>query len=470
MNALRLSVATLVALAALGTGPARAVDSPFSPGGGQAACAAPDPSAPKADGASPDGAANACGSPEVESMRREVADRLETLDRELDGMAGQGGDGGAAAPAPAVPVPATSAAPADPDLARLAPAGWRVGSIGELATFAFPDGSLVAGATRVADASDLSALAVRASRYASPDGSVEAERVAPDETAPSRKTLVTWTLGDAHFESMGLAVPDERGGALLCWFGLPFGAGVPSESSPFFSRCRDEAAGVDPSEWDVQDPGPPATSAPVPPAPPVAARSAVRAVVLDSRYFTGVGGYMYTEYYPITLYENGAALADGHGGSADGIDAYVAEHPDEVGRWRVEGSDYVVEWPGGSTGRWGLADGLDTFGEDVRLDEGYSSVGGGGDVAVGGGTSIALVSSYRFYRDGTYRGGSAVSATADVAAGGTSRTDVGRYRIDGTTLTLTDETGAVRRTTIVADEVAPPEQPGMVWIAGRSYL
>ena len=118
---------------------------------------------------------------------------------------------------------------------------------------------------------------------------------------------------------------------------------------------------------------------------------------------------------------------------------------------------------------------IDRFGFDSRAAVGvggFSSLSGVGTVAVGGTSSVAVVSEYTFGADGrVIRGGASGSTTsaggASVVTSNVAPSRRGRYDIDGVTLRIRYDDGSHEQRILVTD---PDDPKSVIWLDGSSYV
>ncbi|MEL6782311.1 MAG: lipocalin family protein [Pseudomonadota bacterium] len=217
---------------------------------------------------------------------------------------------------------------------------------------------------------------------------------------------------------------------------------------------------------------PPPVAAPEPAAPPPVA-GAIERVLFDLSYSYGVGGAIYPKYSPMYLFKGGGACncADIAPGDVD-LTALRRTRPEDVGRWRKAGGEYVVTYEDGDT------DELDPdVGPPAPLPGGrivgrFSALSGGGNTALGGNTIVVASEDYDFRADGTFYQEQFGGGFNDTVSAGSSRGTVGRWRIDGGTLTLSYPGGETVRTSIYWSSNGDMVRgiPDAVWIGGKGYV
>lgn len=224
---------------------------------------------------------------------------------------------------------------------------------------------------------------------------------------------------------------------------------------------------------------PPATAARAAPAaaanasarPAAVSASAIHGYGLIQTYGMGYGGMITVKFTPAVLFRSGEILTD-----MDGLADPVADrraNPGHWSRWRQSAGTY--EWAGES-GKWHkiLGNQVWTSAPATALTGRFVSVGGGGNLAVGGTTGIFLQSSYEFLPGGrVVREGTASASTEASGGGSTTRTTTasnsgrrpGRYAVQGLNLHITYDDGARETLTYMSH----PKDPGIIWLNGTSY-
>ncbi|MEZ4702567.1 MAG: hypothetical protein R2834_19695 [Rhodothermales bacterium] len=224
-------------------------------------------------------------------------------------------------------------------------------------------------------------------------------------------------------------------------------------------------------------PAPPAPPAPAtPPAPPAPATADLLARIdqfgFDTRPKMGIGGFITLDIYPVVLLRSGEALTDVTGLSfAGGLDAHRRAYPEAWTRWRKTGGELQLEKRDG----WQKLPFQTTYGAlpaDLKLDGLFRYLGGTGTQAVGGTSTVAAYTEYRFTSDGRVQRGGGAGSTA--SAGGTSVVSsqtaparAGRYSIDGLVLRIRYDDGSSEQHILITD---PAEPDGAIWLDGLGYV
>ena len=214
----------------------------------------------------------------------------------------------------------------------------------------------------------------------------------------------------------------------------------------------------------------PAMEAPAPVPPATLAQ--IDSFAFATRPKMGLGGFIALDIYPVVLFKGGELLTDVRSlRFAGGLAAHRAAHADAWTRWRREGGQ--LQWL--KAGQWAKLPFSKTYARlpaDLRLTGHFRSVGGTGNVALGGAQSVTVVDEYRFSADGRVLRSGAVGSTAaagdtSVATRGGPGERAGRYRVDGLLLRIDYDDGSQEQRVLIAD----PGQPGgALWLDGESYV
>ena len=188
----------------------------------------------------------------------------------------------------------------------------------------------------------------------------------------------------------------------------------------------------------------------------------------------GVGGFMGMRVVPVVLFKDGTALTDVEGlAFPGGVAAHRQRDPDDWTTWRRAGDAIELFRRGKRSSEWKtlpFRTVYRTLPADFRLDGTYRSIGGAGNVAMGGSDMVAGWRDLRFARDGRFErgggsGGSVSGGGASTVFSSTAATRTGRYAIDGLELVLRYDDGTVERRIIVTD----PDAPTALWLDGAPY-
>lgn len=217
-------------------------------------------------------------------------------------------------------------------------------------------------------------------------------------------------------------------------------------------------------------------AAPPPAVPAAASDSNIRYFALRQVTRMGFGGMIVIDFEPVLLFSDGRAALDIEslafpGGPA----AHQRAHPDRWGTWRqLAGSTSVTV--GGEAQPLFNDKVYDGRSGQANPSGAFRRMGGGGNLAMGGATAIAAWSTMAFTPTGPgagrlVEGGGAGASTSSpngetsVTTGGNQGGRAGTYRIDGFTMTVRYDDGAVETSTIIG----LPNDPDIVWIDGASY-
>ena len=166
--------------------------------------------------------------------------------------------------------------------------------------------------------------------------------------------------------------------------------------------------------------------------------SQILGIYLDQNYTFGVGGMMIMEYEPVLLLKNGVAVEDFDVPPQElDLASFRAQNPRDVGRWTRTKTGFSVKMNGAKS-----ASEIEGYNRvfaakaGQKLNGSFSSLGGGGNTALGGDVMIAVSNSYRFFPNGRFTTDRAASgSTSSMTALSTSK-NAGTYTLGGHTLTL----------------------------------
>jgi hypothetical protein len=189
-----------------------------------------------------------------------------------------------------------------------------------------------------------------------------------------------------------------------------------------------------------------------------------------TRTEVGVGGSLTFYPAPIVLFRNGDAVYEIEALKfPGGLAAHRSANPKDWTKWRRGGKKFEVQKKSG----WEslpYATSMDRLPRGFLLERTYKSVGGTGNVAVGGSSSVVVWDNLKFDRSGNFvsSGGAGSTTETDgggVATGGSSAAQQGTYTIDGYTLLLRYASGRIEKRMIVADA----SDPRVIWLDGTDY-
>lgn len=195
---------------------------------------------------------------------------------------------------------------------------------------------------------------------------------------------------------------------------------------------------------------------------------------VEGWFFRAVGGYPGSvEFEPIVLFENGDYFEVGEEPieSLD-VESSKEERPSAWGRWTKTGlvynltnhKDRTTEYKLGS-GSWFPAY---PYKSSTKLKELYKNASGG---TVGEATSLVMTT-IRFYDDGTFQQGHKAGVISPNSAGGNKRKASGTYEISGHTLELTYDNGKVVKKSFALGASGKPAKPStnMIFIGGDAFV
>ncbi len=201
-------------------------------------------------------------------------------------------------------------------------------------------------------------------------------------------------------------------------------------------------------------------------------------VYLEQNTGIGVGGMVIIRYDPVLLLKDGWAY-DGWKLTPADLDVALSRkfEPESWRRYERKGDQIRVQERDGKWSKFEKWSQVGPARPGDTLQGRFSSIGGGGNTAFGGNTMIAVVNSYTFKKDGTFKTDSSVSAS-----GGNEATDPngppgvvatsqasssGTYKLDGYTLELRYSNGRVeRRAFLWFDE----KKKDSIFVDGTAFL
>jgi hypothetical protein len=151
----------------------------------------------------------------------------------------------------------------------------------------------------------------------------------------------------------------------------------------------------------------------------------------------------------------------------------LAAHRDDWTKWRRAGNAIEIV---GSKGWEKLyyTKTMDRLPKGFTLVGSYQKLSGGGNLAIGGTSAIAVWLDFSFDQSGNFSSGGGSGSSTSVENAGTKTSVVtsgtapnrhGRYFIDGYTLTLSYADGRVERRMVVTDRA----DPSVIWLDGDGY-
>lgn len=235
------------------------------------------------------------------------------------------------------------------------------------------------------------------------------------------------------------------------------------------------SASVDTTPAPVKPPPRPTPSPAGPAAAPVRPDATLLAQIdafgFDTRPTMGIGGFITTEIYPVVLFRDGRLLTDVEGLLfPGGPAAHQAAHPKDWTRWRRQGGELQIAGKKG----WEKLPFQSTYKQlpaGMRLDGLYRRLGGTGNLAMGGTSTVTTWNEYRFTPDGRVTRGGGAGARAEAGGGSVvTRSQAagrqGSYRIEGVMLNIRYDDGSEEARLIVTD---PKDPRGAIWLDGQGY-
>jgi hypothetical protein len=205
------------------------------------------------------------------------------------------------------------------------------------------------------------------------------------------------------------------------------------------------ASSATPKKTPSADAAPPANSAQTANAAPQtsANQSDLEGVYLDQSYSYGVGGMTTIDFDSYAVFKDGTIC--------ENIDTIVRGHSAQAkgcGQWTRKGNGFSVRWNKGKNEELGGSTFYRTHpaASGERLNGRYTSLGGGGNTALGGDTMIFASQSYVFHPDGRFEsaksGGGGNSGVTTLA----SRSQSGTYALDRNVIEMRFGDGKTIRT------------------------
>jgi hypothetical protein len=242
-----------------------------------------------------------------------------------------------------------------------------------------------------------------------------------------------------------------------------------------------QLAGRSPQEAVVKKPLAPGTAG----APPTKALATTALATSDAQkligqistvgFYTktgmGYGGMLTFNPTPVVLFKNGEAVKDMDAlGAPEGIARHRQQNPEDWTKWRRSGQTIELMEKDGWKKLY-YTKTMDRLPAGFTLQGKYRSTSGGGNLAMGGTSAVAVWSDLAFDRDGNFASGggagssSSTPGVGSVVTSGKAANQSGRYAIDGYTLTLRYGSGKIERRMIVTDT----KDTGVIWLDGDGY-
>jgi hypothetical protein len=202
--------------------------------------------------------------------------------------------------------------------------------------------------------------------------------------------------------------------------------------------------------------------------------SQIEGIYMNLTYQSGVGGYIYPVYEPVLFLKDGTYWDGMNIPPADlDIAASRQGEPRRWGHWKRVGNKFQLQ---DEKGKWDDPKEMQEAkpgASGEKLNGTFTTIGGGGNVAFGGGTMVAYVNSFTFlpnghFKAGKFAGGSSNEPTSPVGVSTYSKSESdGTYTIDGYTLTLRFKDGRVERR---AFSFMDPKDKDAIYLNGSAYL
>ena len=161
----------------------------------------------------------------------------------------------------------------------------------------------------------------------------------------------------------------------------------------------------------------------------------------------GVGGFVTQEYNPYLLLKDNSIYKRVHIDPLQ-LDVHKSKalEPDQWGTWSRSGNKIIVNWNSGKPSSWSTFHKTLPATNDTKLSGYYRTIGGGGNVAIGGDVMTFWQDGITFFNNGKYvRGRSRGVMSEDAGPYGThsSKTNSsGTYSISGNKIVLKEDNGA----------------------------
>ena len=176
-------------------------------------------------------------------------------------------------------------------------------------------------------------------------------------------------------------------------------------------------------------------------------QSQIVGIYLDENYTSGVGGMPVLEYDAVMLLRDGTAYEDFEVPPTElNVASFKKARPSRVGKWKRTAKGFSVLFNGDKTPSEIKASfKVKPAPAGQKLAGEYSSIGGGGNTALGGDVMVAYSDTYVFDRNGRFSGERAGGGNAPGVAVASSSKNAGTYTLSGYTLRLQYNDGRVAR-------------------------
>ena len=180
--------------------------------------------------------------------------------------------------------------------------------------------------------------------------------------------------------------------------------------------------------------------------------TAVERISLLVDYETGYGGAVYPVYNPYVFFRNGTVVKEPKIAIEDMDLQARSSDAGRWGSWKRTGSKVLITWDKpGRNGKIQTSEkdwpGHEAYpaSDNEKLNGSWGSVGGGGNLALGGSIGILAAKNFHFTSDGHFTTGSLAAISAPGQVGRSRKTDSGTYNLSGHTLTLRFDNGETRK-------------------------
>lgn len=354
---------------------------------------------------------------------------------------------------------------AGPD--TVAPAGWQAKERGAMTVYTAPSGREVVMVREITGSGNNAMDAVTAIAEGALGTSAKVKRAATRYDGPMAVYEAELETGGKLFALRGFGVTQDTGTLLAVLHMGPAGEpGMDVRMTATGERVRSAAPSAPVAAPKAQ---------PVPAPAPAKGALGVVHIVFDLDYVGGAGGFTYPEYTPVYLLENGQACRCPQIAVEDLTPAEVSRAAAKRrGTWQRQGSGFEIRYAAGKSQEVKASLAKPTpIARGQTLTGLYRAIGGGGNVALGGGTMTAQVEDLTFYPDGSFSQSDFRYGSSGAGSGWAKRGAAGTYAIDGPTLTLAYRDGRTVRTSIFysskRDDSDEYGRLGVLWIGGEGF-
>ena len=200
--------------------------------------------------------------------------------------------------------------------------------------------------------------------------------------------------------------------------------------------------------------------------------SQIVGVYLNESYTSGVGGMVVLQYDPVLLLRDGTAYEDFDVPPTElNVASFKKAQPKSWGRWTKTAAGFSVRFNGDkSSSDIKASFKVKPASAGQKLAGEYTSIGGGGNTALGGSVMVAYSDTYVFDRNGRFSGERAGGGNAPGVAVASSSKNAGTYTLSGYTLRLKYNDGRVVRRLFYFYPDKDRADKSVVGIGGSSYI